>query len=63
MNFENLTVGLHVLIILFMLANFKKIKYQLLCHQTNIKISSFYDLKLCIKNKFIGRIINNILFI
>ena len=35
--------------------NFKKIKYQLLSHKTNIKISKFYDLKLCIKeNKFIN---------
>ena len=26
------------------------------------KISSFYDLKLCIKNMFIDRIVNNIQF-
>ena len=26
----------------------------------NIKISSFYNLKLCIKNKFIDWIVNNI---
>ena len=44
------------------LQNFKKIKNQSLCHQVNIKISSFYDLKLCIKNKFIDRIVNNIQF-
>ena len=42
------------------LQNFKKFKDQLLCHQTNVKISSFCDLKLCIKNKFIDRIVNNI---
>ena len=42
------------------LKNFKKIKDQLLCHQTNVKISSFCDLKLCIKNKFIDQIVNNI---
>ena len=41
---------------------FKKIKDQLLCHQKNVKISSFYDLKLCIKNNFIDRIVNNIQF-
>ena len=44
------------------LQNFKKIKDQLLCHQTNIKISSFCNLKLCIKNKFIDRIVNHIRF-
>ena len=31
------------------LQNFKKIKNQLLNHQTNVKFSSFYDRKLCIK--------------
>ena len=51
------------------LQNFKKIKYQLLCHQTNIKISSFCDLKLCKKEKekekekeIIDQIVNNIRF-
>ena len=44
------------------LQNFKKIKNQLLYHQTNIKFSSFCNLKLCIKNKFIDRIVNNIQF-
>ena len=42
--------------------NFKKIKNQLLSPQTNVKISNFYDLELCIKNKFIDRILNNIQF-
>ena len=42
------------------LQNFEKIKDQLLCHQTNVKISRFYDLKLYIKNKFIDQIVNNI---
>ena len=61
--FENLTIRLHVFIIFFMLAkfqNFKKIKDQLLCHQTNVKISGFCNIKLCIKNKFIDWIVNNI---
>ena len=44
------------------LQNFKKIKDQLLCYQTNVKISSFYYLKLYIKNKFIDQIVNNIRF-
>ena len=30
--------------------------------QKSIKISNFYNLKLCIKNKFIDRIVNNIQF-
>ena len=42
--------------------NFKKIKDQLLCHQTNEKISSFCDLHLWIKYKFIDRTVNNIRF-
>ena len=38
--------------------NFKKIKNQLLRHnQINFK---FYSLKLCIKNKFIDQIVNDI---
>ena len=41
---------------------FNKIKDQLLCHQTNVKISNFCDFKLRIKNKFIDRIVNNIQF-
>ena len=44
------------------LQNFKKFKDQLLYSQTNIKILKFCDLKLCIKNKFINRIVNNIRF-
>ena len=42
------------------LHNFKMIKNQLLYHQTNVKILSFCNLKLCIKNKFIDQIVNNI---
>ena len=44
------------------LQNFKKIKDQLLCHQINIIISSFCNLKLYIKNKLIDQIVNNIQF-
>ena len=40
------------------LQNFNKIKNKLLCHQTNVKISSFYDQKLCIKNKFVDHVGN-----
>ena len=42
------------------LENSKKINDQLLCHKKNVKISSFCNLKLCIKNKFIYWIVNNI---
>ena len=44
------------------LQNFKNIKNQLLCHQSNIKILSFCNLKMYIKNKFIDQIVNNIQF-
>ena len=46
----------------YCLQNFKKIKDQLLCHQINVIISSFCNLKLYIKNKLIDQIVNNILF-
>ena len=44
------------------LQNFKKIKNQLLYHQIFVKILSFCNLKLCIKNKFINQIANKIQF-
>ena len=62
MNFENLTVGLHFLIIFFILENFQKDQRSLLHHRTNVKISIFCDLNLCIKNNFIDRTVNNIQF-
>ena len=49
------------LLYLSCLQNFKS-KDQLLCHQTNVKILNFCDLKLCIINKFIDWIVNNIQF-
>ena len=61
-NFENLTVRLHVLITFLMLTNFKKIKNQLLCHLINVIISSFCNLELYIKNKLNDQIVNNIQF-
>jgi len=62
MNFENLTIRLHVIIIFFILVKFLENQRQLLYHQINVKISSFCDIKLCIKNKFINLIVNNIQF-
>ena len=46
----------------YCLQNFKKIKNQLLCHHINVIISIFCNLKLCIKNKLIDQIVNNIQF-
>ena len=59
-NFENLTVRLHVLIIFFMHVKFQEDQRSIAISSTNVKISNFYDIKLYIKNKFIDRIVNNI---
>ena len=59
-NFENLIVRLHVLITSLMLTKFQENQSQLLCHQKNVIISSFCNLKLYIKNKLIDKIVNNI---
>ena len=61
-NFENLTVRSHVLIIFFMHVKFQEDQRSIVISSTNVKISNFYDLKLYIKNKFIDRIVNNIQF-
>ena len=61
-NFENLTVRLHVLIIFFMHVKFQEDQRSIAISSTNVKISNFYYLKLYIKNKFIDRIVNNIQF-
>ena len=60
--FKNLTIGLYVLIISFMLANFQENQRPITMSSIECLISSFCDLKLCIKYKFIDRIVNNILF-
>ena len=62
MDFENLTVRLHVLIIFFMHVKFQEDKRSITISSTNVKISNFYYLKLYIKNKFIDRMVNNIQF-
>ena len=60
MNFDNLVVRLHVFIIFFILAKFQK--DQRLTAMSSIKriISSLCGLKLCIKNKFVDKIVNDI---
>ena len=60
MNFEIITVRLHVLITSLMLTKFQEDQRLLLCHQINVIISSFFDLKLYIKNKLIDQKVNNI---
>ena len=62
MNFENLTVRLHVLIISLILVKFQENQGLMSMSSKNVKTSSFYDLNLCIKNKFIDRKVNNIRF-
>ena len=59
MNFKNLIIELHVLIISFILENFQKNQKSTAMSSKNIKSSSFCDLKLCIKNNFIDQIVNN----
>ena len=61
MNFENLTIGLHVLIIPSMLPKFKEDQgiNSYIINQM-FKFQVFYGIKLCTKNKCIVRIINNI---
>ena len=61
MNFVNLALGLYVLIISFMLAKFQE-GQRSITMSSNDNISSFCDLKLCKKKKFIDRIVNNIQF-
>ena len=49
MNFENLIIELHILIISFILENFQKNQKSIAISSKNIKSSSFCDLKLCMK--------------
>ena len=59
MNFVSLALGLHILIISFMLAKFQE-DQRSITMLSNVKISSFCELKLCKNNNFIDRIANNI---
>ena len=61
-NFENLTVRLHVLITSLMLTKFQENQRSILRHQINVIILSFCNLNLYIKNKLIDQIVNNIQF-
>ena len=56
MNYENITIDLHILIIFFMLAKFQEDQKSItMLLKKKVKILSFCDLKLCIKNNFIDR--------
>ena len=48
-NFESLTVRLHILIIFFMHVKFQEDQKLIAISSNNVKISNFYDLKLCIR--------------
>ena len=61
-NFENLTIKLHVLITSLMLTKFQENQRSILRHQINVIILSFCNLNLYIKNKLIDQIVNNIQF-
>ena len=52
-NFENLTIRLHVLIIFSLLAKFQENKKSITI--SSVKCLNFCKLKFCIKNKFIEK--------
>ena len=62
-NFENLTIELHILIISSMLVKFQEDKKSITMLSIKYLNSSFWYLKLFIKSKIINQIINNIQFI
>ena len=59
-NFENLIVELYVLIISSMIANFQEDQRSIVILSIKYLNFKFFSLKLCIKNKFIDIIVNNI---
>ena len=59
-NFENLIVELYVLIISSMIANFQENQRSIVILSIKYLNFKFFSLKLCIKNKFIDIIVNNI---
>ena len=61
-NFENLIVELYVLIISSMIAKFQENQRSIVILSIKYLNFKFFSLKLCIKNKFIDIIVNNIRF-
>ena len=59
-NFKNLIGRLNILIISFMFVKFQEYKKSIAMSSKNVKILSFCNLNLCIKNNLIARIVNNI---
>ena len=60
MNFENLTVELHSYYIFHVCKIFKKNQRSIVMSSIKCLNFKFCDIKLCLKNKFISQIINNI---
>ena len=59
-NFDKFAIRLHFIFISFILAKFSKNQRSIIMLLTNFYISSFCNIRLCIKNKFMDRIVNNI---
>ena len=60
MNFENLTVRLHILITSLMLTKFQKNQKSIAMSSSKCYNFKFFNLNLYIKNKLIDQIVNNI---
>ena len=61
-NFENLTVRLHVLITFKILTKFQENQRSIAMSSSKCYNFKFFNLKLYIKNKLIDQIVNNIRF-
>ena len=62
MNFDKFNIRLYFLIISSILVKFQENKKSIAMSSINYLISSLYSLKLCMKNKFIDRMVNIIRF-
>ena len=62
MNFDKFNIRLYFLIISSILVKFQENKKSIVMSSIKYLISSLYSLKLCMKNKFIDRIVNIIRF-
>ena len=59
-NFDKFIIRLHFILISFILAKYLENQRSIIMLLTNFYISSFCNIRLCIKNKFMNRIVNNI---
>ena len=62
MNFDKFNIRLYFLIISSILVKFQENKKSIAMSSIKYLISSLYSLKLCMKNKFIDRMVNIIRF-